>query len=1246
MVASFPYAYTFDFSRGMGDWSTWLRPSVLDIDPGSSDPGFVRLQAPGTLDPNHIDGLGSLSLIAHLSTAGNAFPGFLDLREAEIELVVRGHNFDAKGAKIVFWVCSTLPDGQTSQGFPVGMQITNWANTGGDIADAITDGWQTITVSLDTDAADWTEAGNYRSIQGDWGGRYQPLDLETALSRVDATLHLVALSDTPNDRPTGFLDLASITIRTSQPAIANGRPAPGAVAWADEDGVAYGTLAGSGSDGETTFAIIEGSMQHGQVVLDAVTGDFVFTPDPDFFGPDTANGSAGFRYVRITAEGASDPIDALVYVTPRNDAPVTAAPSENMTIGRDAPFAFTLLHGADVDNDRLGFQIVDGSVAHGAVVLDATTGRYVFTPDTDHVGAAGFSYVVTDGQAVSAPKSVSFDVVEDAPALPGFIDMVSVNLPGDIDAFVRDTIRLALAGDINAGYHYGRWLASGVYVTQDITSAATFLRQGLAATSDAALLLAQLYIAGEGVARDYAEARTLLAGVDGNADAVFRMAMLQSLGLGGAQDTVAAAEGFREAAGMGHAEAMATLGRRYLSGEGVAASMEDAYFWLKAALARTDVPLNEGFAAIVSFDTNEAAATISPTRLAELDGAALSWAPGRGTPVNDAPVAGPDAEVSRGTMSEAITGVLARGSDIDGDRMSYVLVDVDAGVGTVTIDPATGTFTYVPAPGFFGTGHFTYALSDGQTLSAPKAVALDVQRATIAFADTATVVEGSRIERDASGGVIANDLPRDGSGMTVIAVGGSPAGVGTALETAYGVLVLAADGSFRFHANRAETLTQDQVAIDTIAYEVETAGGERATAFLSIRIEGAGGTVLSGDGVLIGTGWNDRIIGGDGADYLISGDGDDVLDGGAGGFDALQGGRGDDTYLIRHIGDTPIEFAGEGIDTVETELAVFVLHDAIENLTGTSVAGQQLTGNALANIIQGGSNNDVLDGGGGDDILDGGTGTDVVHYAGAAAGVFVQLTHGTATDRDGGIDTLRGIEDVDGSAFDDTVIGDTGANRIQGGAGSDYLIGVDGNDVLDGGDGLPNAVQGGAGDDTYVVRVLGDTLIEFADEGTDTVVTALERYTLRDHLEHLTGTATAGQVLTGNALANVIIGSVGDDVLDGRESADTLVGGAGHDRFVLTLSGLYDVDTIVDFTLGEDRIVLAADLFGGRADEVPDAATFVLGGHAQDADDRFLYDPASGRLLYDCDGTGYAEAIAIGHLSQALALSAADFIFG
>jgi large repetitive protein len=92
-------------------------------------------------------------------------------------------------------------------------------------------------------------------------------------------------------------------------------------------------------------------------------------------------------------------------------------------------------------------------------------------------------------------------------------------------------------------------------------------------------------------------------------------------------------------------------------------------------------------------------------------------------------------------------------------------------------------------------------------------------------------------------------------------------------------------------------------------------------------------------------------------------------------------------------------------------------------------------------------------------MLDGGAGSDTASYSDAASGVNVSLTlHGSVQDTGGaGSDTLTNIENLTGSAFNDTLTGDANANTLSGLAGDDTLNGGAGDDTLDGGAGSDTA---------------------------------------------------------------------------------------------------------------------------------------------------------------------------------------------
>ncbi|MEW5962671.1 MAG: Ig-like domain-containing protein [Pseudomonadota bacterium] len=132
---------------------------------------------------------------------------------------------------------------------------------------------------------------------------------------------------------------------------------------------------------------------------------------------------------------------------------------------------------------------------------------------------------------------------------------------------------------------------------------------------------------------------------------------------------------------------------------------------------------------------------------------------------------------------------------------------------------------------------------------------------------------------------------------------------------------------------------------------------------------------------------------------------------------------------------------------------------------------------------------------------------------------------------------------VSGTEGDDEIVLAT-AGDLRAGAGDDTVIGSAGDDLIDGGTGR-DEVRGRRGDDRYVVDDAGDVVIEEAGQGSDTVYATVD-FTLPDHVEalHLGGSARIG---IGNALANRIAGSDGDDHLRGYDGDDTLVGNLGND---------------------------------------------------------------------------------------------------
>ena len=305
----------------------------------------------------------------------------------------------------------------------------------------------------------------------------------------------------------------------------------------------------------------------------------------------------------------------------------------------------------------------------------------------------------------------------------------------------------------------------------------------------------------------------------------------------------------------------------------------------------------------------------------------------------------------------------------------------------------------------------------------------------------------------------------------------------------------------------------------------------------------------SGNDHLIGNTAANRLDGGPGNDHLWGGSGDDELEGGAG-SDRLDGGPGSDrvTYQGSDAGVTVNLAAGTGSGGHAGNDAFY----EVENVTGSAYDDELVGGNG-ANRLEGAEGNDVLRGSGGNDILEGGpdadeldgdTGVDTISYQGSDAGVVVRLKEGTGERGHAEGDTFVEVENVRGSAYNDGLVGDDGANYLAGGRGNDGLWGGAGNDRLEGGAGA-DRLFGGSGADwaSYQGSDTGVTvkLKEGRGEGGHAEGDSISE------VENLWGSAY-DDALVGDDGANHLVGSGGDDGLWGGAGNDLLDGGAGADR--------------------------------------------------------------------------------------------------
>jgi Ca2+-binding RTX toxin-like protein len=495
---------------------------------------------------------------------------------------------------------------------------------------------------------------------------------------------------------------------------------------------------------------------------------------------------------------------------------------------------------------------------------------------------------------------------------------------------------------------------------------------------------------------------------------------------------------------------------------------------------------------------------------------------------------------------ENLTGTASGGQTLTGNAAVNV---ISAAGGNDTIDGGAGADTMIG-----NGGNDTYSVDNAaDVVTEATAQGTDTIRTDLAAYSLAALVNVENLTGTSAAGQV---LTGNGGINAIVGAGG-----GDTLDGGVGADTLAGNGGNDIY------IVDD--AGDTVT---ESAGGgtdEIRTALAAYSL-----AALADVENLTGTSSIGQTLTGNGAtNAIIGAGGNDTLDGGTG-ADAMVGNAGNDTYTVDNAGDVVTEAAGQGTDTIRTGLASYsiVALANVENLIGTSAAGQNLTGNGTANAITGAGGNDTIDGGAGIDTMTGGLGNDI--YLVDAAGDTVIENAGEGTDEirttlaSYSLAALANVENLTGtSSTGQTLTGNGVVNAI---------VGAGGNDTLDGGTGA-DAMAGNAGNDIYTVDNVGDVVTEAAGQGTDTIRTGLATYSLAAlvNVENLTGTSAAGQALTGNASVNAITGAGGNDTLDGGGGADTMAGAAGNDIYFVDDGGEVVVENGGEGT-DEIRTALAA----------------------------------------------------------------------
>lgn len=414
-------------------------------------------------------------------------------------------------------------------------------------------------------------------------------------------------------------------------------------------------------------------------------------------------------------------------------------------------------------------------------------------------------------------------------------------------------------------------------------------------------------------------------------------------------------------------------------------------------------------------------------------------------------------------------------------------------------------------------------------------------------------------------------------------------------------------------------------------------------------------TLVNINGV-VGSRFDDALVGDEANNAFRGLGGNDLIDGGIGSDTALYnlavegvlvdldaGWAIDGSGFWNSAANNGMgQWSDEGIDTLVS----------IENAVGSDLSddGDLLRGaDGVANRMWGLGGGDLLDSrDSGADSLYGGAGDDV--YIVKAGDQVFETNPDGVTDAGGhdmvqayfsfNMNTTGGafVEDaqlkgaanlnINGNVLSNLLAGNAFNNKLTGNGGDDTLVGGLGNDTLIG---SGNTLSGGdwVSYDDASKGVTVDLQNNLTPQ--DTVGDGLD---LIQQMENLGG-SRFGDSLSGSATNNRINGGGGNDTIAGAAGLDTLTGGAGADRFLFnTTPALNNVDTIVDFTQGTDKIVLSLGTFGAPtlAGGVT-SSNFKVGVVADTANRVLLFQPGTtstaANLFYDADGNGAGAKVLV-----------------
>ncbi len=674
------------------------------------------------------------------------------------------------------------PDGQTDEGVAV---VT--VNPVNDAPDAVNDADATdfntpITVDLLANDTDVETPDDLTVTEAT-----VPVDQGTLVDNDDGTVTF-----TPAD---GFEGEATISYTIEDPEGASdsavhivdvganpdtGPTAVDDVAETQEDVSVTIDLLGNDTDpdnanDELSIAAVSVPADQG-TVTDNGDGTVTFTPAENF------NGEATITYTVADPDGQTDDGEAIVTVTPVNDAPVTM-PDAIETDEDTASEPFNVLDN-DSDPEGGALELLSATSPDGTVEI-SPDGEIIFTPNDDFNGETTIEYFVSDPEGAVSPGSVTVTVnpVNDDPVAVDDTETTPEETPVIVDLIGNDTDvdgDILTLGEVSVPEEQGTLVDNGDG-TVTFTPADDFVGEAT---------ITYTVLDGNG-GEDEGEA---IVTVTPEADApIANPDTLET-------DEDTPSEPLNVLANDTDPDGDPLELLDAVSPDGAVSFTPDG------EVIFTPNPDFNGETTITYTVTD-------PTGLESTGTVTVTV-----NPVNDAPVAVDDVDVT--PEDEPITvDLLANDSDVDGDELTVVEATVPADQGTL-VDNGDGTVTFTPAPDFVGEVTISYTIEDEEGLqdSAEHTVYVNaVSDEPVAMDDTAETDEDTPVTID----VLANDTDPDGDETLFISDASVPEEQGT-VEIVDGELVFTPADDFNGEA--------------TITYTAEDPDGNESEASVTVTV--------------------------------------------------------------------------------------------------------------------------------------------------------------------------------------------------------------------------------------------------------------------------------------------------------------------------------------------------------------------------------------------------------------------------